>query len=104
LDPYYTDPQLTGADQIEYLATLGAQALARAAQVRVSLYSQSIPLFYLQERFRDANRGPGKKDDIERLYYLTSHLDVNAVTDEQGKPVLRDWKLVIAVPQTRQVE
>jgi hypothetical protein len=104
LDPYYTDPQLTGADQIEYLATLGAQALARAAQVRVSLYSQSIPPFYLQERFRDANRGPGKKDDIERLYYLTSHLDVNAVMDEQGKPVLRDWKLLIAVPQTRQVE
>jgi hypothetical protein len=103
-DPYYTDPQLTGADQIEYVIPLDAETLARVDNVRVSLYNQSIPPFYLQERFRDANRGPGEKNDIQRLYHVTSHLDVNAVTDDQGQPVLQNWKLLIAVPQTRPLE
>jgi hypothetical protein len=103
-DPYYVNPQLTGADQTEYLIPLDAKTLARVAEVQVSLYSQSIPPFYLQERFRDANRGPGKKDDIQRLYHITSHLDVNAVTDDQGQRVLQSWKLLIAKPQTRRVQ
>jgi hypothetical protein len=103
-DPYYTDPQLTGADQIEYVIPLDAETLARVDNVRVSLYNQSIPPFYLQERFRDANRGPGGKNDIQRLYHVTSHLDVNAVTDDQGQPVLQNWKLLIAVPQTWPLE
>jgi hypothetical protein len=103
-DPYYFDPQLTGADQIEYVIPLDAQTLARVAAVQVSLYSQSIPPFYLQERFRDAHRGPGKNNDIQRLYHVTSHLDVNAVTDDQGQPVLQGWKLLIATPQTRTLE
>jgi hypothetical protein len=100
LDPYYTDPKLTGADQIEYLIPLSADTLARVAEVQVSLYSQSIPPFYLQDRFRDANVGPSKKDDIQRLYHITSHLDVNAATDDQEQPVLKGWKLLIATPQT----
>jgi len=103
-DPYYFDPQLTGADQIEYVIPLDTQTLTRVAEVQVSLYSQSIPPFYLQERFRDAHRGPGKNNDIQRLYHLTSHLDVNAVTDDQGQPVLHGWKLLIAKPQTRTLE
>lgn len=100
LDPYYVDPQLTGADQIEYVIPLAADTLARVAEVQVSLYSQSIPPFYLQDRFRDANRGPSQEDDIQRLYHITSHLDVNAVTDDQGQRVLQGWKLLIATPQT----
>ncbi len=103
-DPYYTNPQLTGADQIEYVIPLDAETLARVDHVQVSLYNQSIPPFYLQELFRDANRGPGKQNDIQRLYHLTSRLNVDAVTDGQGQPVLQDWKLLIAVPQTRQLE
>jgi len=103
MDPYYSDPLLTGADQIEYVIPLDAKTLARVAEVQVSLYSQAIPPFYLQERFRDANRGPSQQDDIQRLYYLTSHLDVNAVTNDQGQRVLQGWKLLIAKPQTRAV-
>ena len=57
------------------------QTIERGDQVQVSLYSQSIPPFYLQQRCQDAQRGPGHKNDIQRRYYLTSHLDVNAVTD-----------------------
>ena len=48
-----------------------------ADHVQVSLYIQSIPPFYLQERFQDAARGSGAKEDIERLYYLTSHLNLD---------------------------
>jgi hypothetical protein len=103
-DPYYTDPQLTGADQIEYLIPLDAETLARVDHVQVSLYNQSIPPFYLQERFRDANRGPAKKNDIQRLHHITSRLNVDAVTDDQGQPVLQNWKLLIATPQSRQLQ
>jgi hypothetical protein len=78
-DPYYTDPRLTGADQIEYVIPLDAETLARVDHVQVSLYHQPIPPFYLQERFRDAHRGPGQKHDIQRLYHITSHLDVHRV-------------------------
>jgi hypothetical protein len=99
-DPYYFDPKLTGADQIEYLIPLDEKTLWRVADVQVSLYSQSIPPFYLQDRFEDANRGAGKKDDIQRLYHITSHLDVNGVNDDQGQRVLQGWKLLISTPQT----
>jgi hypothetical protein len=38
-DPYYFDPKLTGADQIEYLIPLDEKTLWRVADVQVSLYS-----------------------------------------------------------------
>ncbi len=37
---------------------------------------------------------------IEMNDHITSHLDVNAVTDDQGQRVLQGWKLLIATPQT----
>jgi hypothetical protein len=77
---------------VEYVAALGPD-LARAAEVRATLYSQSIPPFYLQERFRDANCGPRASDDIRRLHYLTSHLNVDAVTGIDGAQPMQDWKL-----------
>jgi len=83
---------------------LGAETLARVDHVQVSLYNQSIPPFYLQERFRDANRGPGEQADIQQLYHITSRLNVDRVTDAQGQPVLQHWKLRIATPQTRRLE
>jgi hypothetical protein len=103
-DPYYFNPKLTGADQIEYLIPLDKKTLARVADVQVSLYSQSIPPFYLQDRFRDADVGSAKKDDIQRLYHITSHLDVNAVKDDENQPVLQGWKLLIASPQTAELK
>jgi hypothetical protein len=76
----------------------GCQGLARA-----ELYNQSIPPFYLQQRFQDASRGPGRKEDTQRLYYLTAHLNLDDATNEQGEPVLKGWKLRIA-EETRQVQ
>lgn len=63
--------------------------------IKVTLYSQSIPPFYLQQRFRDANRGPTEKDQIVRLYYITSHLNVDDTIDGSGRRVLNDWKFFV---------
>ena len=88
-------PSLTGADEIEYLIPLDEATFGKVHDVKVSLYSQSIPPFYLQDRFGDANQGPAKKDEIDRLYYLTSHLNVDQAADSEGKKVMKDWKLFI---------
>ena len=95
-DPYYVDPKLTGADTIEYRIPLDAETLNRADRVQVTIYYQSIPPFYLQQRFHDASQGPGRQDDIQRLYYLTSHLNLDDAKSEKGEPVLKGWKLRIA--------
>jgi len=65
--------------------------IARVARVRATLYSQSIPPFYLQQRFADAKVGPGQSDEIQRLYYLTSHLNAG-----QGTRI-ENWKLPLVM-------
>jgi hypothetical protein len=95
-DPYYTDPALTGADTIEYIATLTPAQMADLGSVEVNLYNQSIPPSYLQERFADASVGPMEMDDTQRLYYLTSHLNTDAVKTEHGPKVIESWKLQLA--------
>jgi len=94
-DPYYSDPDLTGTDMIEYKVILDEEKMAEVDNVVVNVYSQSIPPFYLQQRFRDANRGPAIKNNIERLYHLTSHLNVDA-QDDNGEKFIDNWKLKIA--------
>lgn len=102
-DPHYTDPKLTGSDLVEYKLPLDKETMKKAHDVKVTLYNQSIPPFYLRERFRDAHRGPAEKDEITRLYYITSHLNVDDVFDEAGTPVLKDWKLYIT-SDTKEVD
>lgn len=94
-DPYYSDPDLTGADQITYRMAMDPTTLSRVDHIQVTLYSQSIPPFYLQERFRDANVGPKRQDHIQRLFYLTSHLNTQA-TDSNGTTYIDGWKLKVA--------
>lgn len=95
-DPRYFDPRLTGSDEIEYRVPLAPDLLARAESVQATLYYQSIPPFYLQERFGDASAGPAHEDDIQRLHYMTSHLNIDGARSERGEPVLAGWKLRIA--------
>lgn len=95
-DPHYTDPNLTGSDNIEYLVTLNKDTLERVGSVTATLYNQSIPPFYLQQRFRDANRGPKLKNEIDRLFYLTSHLNVDTVAGSDKPSALKSWKLALA--------
>jgi len=86
-DPHYTDPSLTGSDEVRFEIHLPPADLARIVRVRATLYSQSIPPFYLQQRFADATAGAAQSDEIRRLYYLTSHLDASANTR------IANWKL-----------
>ncbi len=94
-DPDYTDPQRTGADLIDYVISLDPRTRAKAYDVQVTLCSQSIPPFYLQQRFRDASTGAAEKSDIERLYYMASHLNVDAIPEGESVPPLADWKLLV---------
>jgi len=100
-DPDYTDPRRTGADRVEYRIPLAPELLARAESVRATLYYQSIPPFFLQQRFADASQGPAHKDDIERLFYMTSHLNIDGARSERGDAVLEGWKLRIATESGR---
>jgi len=95
-DPYYTDPKLTGADVVEYKIPLDPDTLSRADHVQVTLYYQSIPPFYLQDRFHDATQGAALQDDIKRLYYITSHLNLDDAKSESGAAVLQGWKLQLS--------
>lgn len=98
-DKYYFDPEFTGADQINYSMTMDPTTIQRIDRIEVTLYSQAIPPFYLQERFRDANVSMGghtpQKNEIERLFYLTSHLNT-AATANDGDTYIKDWKLEVA--------
>ena len=94
-DPHYSDPALTGSDEIRYAVQLAPAQAQRVAEVRAVLYSQSIPPSYLQQRFRDASVGPAEQDQIRRLYYLTSHLDTGSGSRIEG------WKLRLASAEAR---
>lgn len=87
-DPDYSDPQRAGRDVLGYRARLKPADARRVARVSARLYSQAIPPSYLQQRFADAEHGPDRSE-IERLYWLTSHLDTGAQS-----PV-PDWKLLL---------
>jgi hypothetical protein len=56
--------------------------------VKATLYYQSIPPYYLMQRFEGAPNAPG----TQRLFYLTSRLNPD------GTPI-EDWKLLIASSQ-----
>ena len=70
--------------------------MAQVDHVQVTAYNQSIPPFYLQQRFNDANVGVAEKDNIERLYYITSHLNTQNARDDSGTAFIEDWKLMLA--------
>lgn len=94
-DPHYYDPALTGSDELIYRFTLPPEQAARVARAEATLFNQSIPPFYLQQRFHDATVGPAHQDQIRRLYYMTSHLDAGP------KSRIAGWKLRIATAQAR---
>lgn len=79
-DPDFTNGQ--GEDVLDYVAALPPGT--GPVTVRATLWSQSIPPGYLNERFSTAD-GPA----TQRLYYLGSHLD-------PSKTPFPEWKLRIA--------
>jgi len=69
---------------VRYEIPLSAFA-ARNLTITATLYYQSIPPYYLNDRFTQAPNAPA----TQRLYYLTSNLQT------KGTPI-EDWKLQIA--------
>ena len=88
-DPEYVNPNgATGADRIIYRIPLNDRT-RNAASVRVTLNYQSIPPYYLKDRFTI-----GKGAETQRLAYLASHLNLD-------KTPLAGWKLPIVTAMRR---
>ncbi len=79
-DPRYLDG--SGSDSVVYRVPIAA--VPGAARVRATLYYQSIPPYYLADRFRTA-AGP----ETQRLHFIGSRLAVEST-------VIEDWKLRLA--------
>jgi hypothetical protein len=81
-DPSYADG--SGTSIVRYEIPLSAFS-AKNVSVTATLYYQSIPPYFLRDRFSQAPNEPA----TQRLYYLTSNLQT------KGTPI-EDWKLQIA--------
>jgi hypothetical protein len=82
-DPDYVNGQ--GTDRTVYRITLPAGVDPSRVAVQATLYYQSIPPYYLNDRFKTAPHGAG----THRLHFLASHLKLDHTPGE-------DWKLKIA--------
>ena len=91
-DADYSGDKLDGSDTTRYEMTLPANAGADL-QLRVTVYYQAIPPYYLAQRFARGAAGPAS-DDTKRLYYLASHLDTAALS-EAGDRYIDNWKLAV---------
>ena len=81
-DPAYADG--SGTSVVRYDVPLSAFT-ARNLTVTATLYYQTIPPYYLHDRFSQAPNSPA----TQRLYYLTSNLHTKGTAIE-------DWKVQIA--------
>jgi hypothetical protein len=83
-----------GADRLVYRIPLSR--VGRATAVRATLYYQSIPPYYLAQRFgiRCASPFAGECDETRRLAFLASRLRT------AGTPI-QSWKLMLATEQRR---
>ena len=85
-DPSYADG--SGTSVVRYEVPLNAFA-ARNVAITATLYYQSLPPYFLNDRFTQAPNSPA----TQRLYYLTSNLQT------KGTPI-ENWKVLIT--STRQ--
>ncbi|MCW5892153.1 MAG: hypothetical protein KIT14_16655 [bacterium] len=84
-DPSYFDG--SGSDDLVYRVPL--RTVRKAARVRVTLHYQSIPPYWLRDRFQTA-QGP----ETQRLYYIASRLDLaGQAISGWTLPVARDERL-----------
>lgn len=85
------DPDfLPGEDQIDYRITLPHGVDPATVAVSATLYSQSIPPYFLKQRFETAPQGPA----TQRLYYLASRLQTEGT-------LIDNWKLKTASVTTQ---
>jgi hypothetical protein len=85
---------LPGTDQVTYRMRLSPAARSRARRIRVALYSQSAPPYFLDQRFTSAARPDAERESAQRLYYMAGHLDTSAPGPD-GKPYLAGYRLQV---------
>ncbi|MBV9762419.1 MAG: hypothetical protein JO340_17795 [Acidobacteriaceae bacterium] len=90
-DPVYKNGQ--GQSVVRYAIQLPGGTDAATARVNATVYYQSIPPYFLRQRFEGAPNGPG----TQRLKYLVDTLKLNGTSFE-------NWKLMVAqtAPNTNQ--
>ncbi|OZG72942.1 hypothetical protein BTA51_13355 [Hahella sp. CCB-MM4] len=91
-DPDYMDQgiQFPGQDSLVYKAMLPDGVDRDNLTVKVTMYYQAIPPYWLKQRFTTAPNGEATK----RLYYMTSRLNL------KGTP-MEDWKLKLKEVEIR---
>lgn len=100
LDPEYPmdGTPASGSDIVSYEIALTDMQAQDFTSVRATLYFQAIPPSFLNERFNSALVGAAEKTDTERLYFITSRLNVD-VEDDASEKFIKDWKLEIGHAQ-----
>lgn len=91
---------LPGSDTLTYRITLPQGAAP--ASITATLYSQSAPPHYLEERFAHAAQPGAERQSADRLYYMAAHLNTDAVAAD-GQPYLAGYRLRVGSPATSAV-
>jgi len=81
-DPDYKSvAAFAGKDTVQYQVTLPKGVDPANLSIQVTMHYQAIPPFWQRQRFALAPDEPG----IQRLYYLTSHLNTKGTPIENRK-------------------
>ncbi|AZZ94952.1 hypothetical protein EUZ85_00370 [Hahella sp. KA22] len=90
-DPDYQDqgPGFKGQDALTYKVTLPSGVNTGALSVKATLYYQSIPPYWLKQRFTTTPNGTA----TQRLYYMVSRLNLEGTQMENWKLVLKSMKV-----------
>jgi len=87
-DPRYHDG--SGSDELTYRVLLPEGVDRERLQVKVTLYYQAIPPYFLQSLFETAPKGEATR----RLHYICSNIDLRGT-------LIEDWKLKVTSASER---
>lgn len=102
---YKSDDNLdfAGTDTLKYIATIPnsvGKPVVGPLTVTATLYNQSIPPYWLKQRFRESPKGKA----TQRLRYMASRLDLKGTQMEDWKLKLRDDCKVVHLGKLKLVE
>jgi len=85
---------LPGTDKVTYRMRLSPAAKTGARRVRVTLYSQSTPPYFLKQRFVVAAENGAERTAAQRMYYMAGHLNTST-TAPDGRSYLSGFRLQV---------
>lgn len=94
-DAHYADPLgANGQSVVRYQVALPAGTDTDSLRISAKLYYQSVPPYYLNQRFEQAGNQPA----TQRLFHIVTNFDTTQ-TYGMAKPPLENWKLLVAEDQ-----